>query len=798
MVTLGQGTAANRRSAGRRVTAVVSRRFRPLPCCSPMLLLPTPTARADATAPPGRDRFLDVVKAVAVVRVVLWHTLSWPWLSWIPAMPVMFFANGALLDRSLGRTGHWATLGSRLRRLLVPFWVYAAASVAVMVVAGWRPGLPELLPWVVPLVDPVGSAWGAELWIPLWYVRAYLWFVLLAGPIRALTRRWPVPSVVASIVGVVALGRWEATGTSVPMALGDLLAYSPFVVAGMLYHQRGAPRPGRCLAAAAVGAAVAVLFVRVPPGWDGVVNRSWTLTVCVGVVGLGLATAARSRLGAVGGHWGRLVDLVGARALTVYLWQGFGLLAASHLVRRAGLPAAAADVLALVVVGAAVAAAVVVFGPVEDRAGRRGPRLHRATAAFRPAGAVLLVVLLSSTVAAAAPTATAGAGPGERALDDAPLSGRAVVARAALVGDAIAGGSGGPVAGQGPAGSDRVPAGGAGSVPPPEARLAAITREWISANAGSLAPIGFSSLEAAVVDADGRAWSLEWARDRNGGRVDVGPAPSPGAGDIFPWWSMTKAATTAWLLRSAEAGRVRTDDALSRWVPESPRSADMTLEQLARHTAGVPRDEGRSFAESTPLGDVEAWYRDGRLLFEPGTGFHYSRTGYHLLALALERAEGRSWSDAVTELGERSGAVLRFDDERSSATGPTDPDGRGYRGALWASGGIWSTPADAARFFSWLPRAGLGASSVEAMTRFSADPSRWYYGLGVTPRCPCAVDGDRLTAASFGADGPGGSVATRIDGRATVVLVPDAWFDDGAPRRELFDLESRLLEAASR
>jgi len=107
-----------------------------------------------------RDRFLDVVKAVAVVRVVLWHTLSWPWLSWIPAMPAMFFANGALLDRSVGKAGWWQTVRSRFRRLLLPYWAYAAASVMVMVAAGWRPGLGDLLPWVFPVVDPVGSVWG--------------------------------------------------------------------------------------------------------------------------------------------------------------------------------------------------------------------------------------------------------------------------------------------------------------------------------------------------------------------------------------------------------------------------------------------------------------------------------------------------------------------------------------------------------------------------------------------------------------------------------------------------------------
>jgi hypothetical protein len=51
-------------------------------------------------------------------------------------------------------------------------------------------------------------------------------------------------------------------------------------------------------------------------------------------------------------------------------------------------------------------------------------------------------------------------------------------------------------------------------------------------------------------------------------------------------------------------------------------------------------------------------------------------------------------------------------------------------------------------------------------------------------------------AAAFGADGPGGTVSSRLDGSATVVLAPDSWFEGDSPRREFFDLESRLLEAA--
>lgn len=740
---------------------------------------PPPTHRQPATR---RDRFLDVIKAVAVLRVVLWHTLSWPWLSWIPAMPAMFFANGALLDRSVGRTGWRLTVGGRLRRLLIPYWVYAAASVAVMMVAGWRPDVGDLLPWAVPMVDPVGSTWGAELWIPLWYVRAYLWFVLLAGPLRLATRRWPVAALATSIAGVVALGRWQSSGTEVPIAVGDLLTYMPFVVAGMLYHQRGAPARRWCLTGAAAAGVAAVAFVRMPTGWDGVVNRSWTLTFCVGVVGLGVAMAFRERIGSSRGRWARVVDIIGARALTIYLWQGFGLLVAAHLVRSASLPPSVADLVALVTVGIVVVAAVLIFGPLEDLAGGRPRRLGGVSASAPIVGAVVLVALVAATLAAT-PPGTSDVDTGRAsARDDLPLSGRAVLERAGQVEQSLATG----IVPNAPVDLGDMPV---------DQRLEATTQRWLDDHADSLAPIGFSSLSGAIATEDGRIWSIEWDRNRPDG-VAVSPAASPGDGEVFPWWSITKAATTTWLMRSVEAGRVRLDDGLGQWVPESPQAQDMTLEQLARHTAGLPRDEGLSFLQSTPAGDVGSWFRDGQLLFEPGTGFNYSRTGYHLLALALERAERRSWGDAMMELAELAGTELRLDDEDSALTEPTDPDRRGYRGGLWASGGLRSTPADAARFFRWVARDGLRPESIDTITSFSLDPARWYYGLGVTPRCPCREEGGRLVAAAFGADGPGGTVSSRLDGSATVVLAPDSWFEGDAPRREFFDLESRLLEAA--
>ncbi|CAL9302020.1 hypothetical protein SUDANB51_04784 [Streptomyces sp. enrichment culture] len=49
-----------------------------------------------------RDRYFDVLRAVALVRVVAYHTFGWAWAGLVfPSMGVMFGLAGTLMARSL-------------------------------------------------------------------------------------------------------------------------------------------------------------------------------------------------------------------------------------------------------------------------------------------------------------------------------------------------------------------------------------------------------------------------------------------------------------------------------------------------------------------------------------------------------------------------------------------------------------------------------------------------------------------------------------------------------------------------
>ena len=69
---------------------------------------------------PGRDRYLDLLRSIALVRVVAYHLFGWAWLTVLfPSMGVMFALAGSLMARSLSRPA-WGVIRGRVRRLLPP------------------------------------------------------------------------------------------------------------------------------------------------------------------------------------------------------------------------------------------------------------------------------------------------------------------------------------------------------------------------------------------------------------------------------------------------------------------------------------------------------------------------------------------------------------------------------------------------------------------------------------------------------------------------------------------------------
>lgn len=101
----------------------------------------------------GRDRYFDTLRALALIRVVTYHTFGWPWAGMVfPSMGIMFALAGTLMAKSLERPAP-QVIRSRVRRLLPPFWFWGLFVVTAMLVHGWMPGR-QIVFWVVPLGDP--------------------------------------------------------------------------------------------------------------------------------------------------------------------------------------------------------------------------------------------------------------------------------------------------------------------------------------------------------------------------------------------------------------------------------------------------------------------------------------------------------------------------------------------------------------------------------------------------------------------------------------------------------------------
>ena len=132
------------------------------------------TTSSAAQAPPAPEtgglpewsRWLDVLLAVALVRLVGHHALGWAPLSFFPALGVVFALAGSRVLASLRRAEAIDVIGLRLRALLPPFWLFGLVVVPVMLWHGFgEDPLPEAaqwLFWVVPVLDPPASAWAAD------------------------------------------------------------------------------------------------------------------------------------------------------------------------------------------------------------------------------------------------------------------------------------------------------------------------------------------------------------------------------------------------------------------------------------------------------------------------------------------------------------------------------------------------------------------------------------------------------------------------------------------------------------
>jgi D-alanyl-D-alanine carboxypeptidase len=125
--------------------------------------------------------------------------------------------------------------------------------------------------------------------------------------------------------------------------------------------------------------------------------------------------------------------------------------------------------------------------------------------------------------------------------------------------------------------------------------------------------------------------------------VASGDAATGGEGSLWRFASVTKTYVSATILSLAKDGKLTLEDELSKWVPNVPNTAGVTIRMLLNHTSGIFNfNDDPAFTRTvawTPTQLVEMATSHAPY-FAPGAGFRYSNTDYVLLGLVAEAAGG--------------------------------------------------------------------------------------------------------------------------------------------------------------
>jgi CubicO group peptidase (beta-lactamase class C family) len=185
--------------------------------------------------------------------------------------------------------------------------------------------------------------------------------------------------------------------------------------------------------------------------------------------------------------------------------------------------------------------------------------------------------------------------------------------------------------------------------------------------------------------------------------------------------SMNKMFTATAVLQLVQAGKIKLEDPLGRYLPDYPNqeiATKVTIHQLLTHTGGTGDFFGPEFdahrLELRTLQDYVKLFGMRGPAFEPGRKWAYSNYGMLLLGVIIERVSGASYYDYVRDniyvpAGMTGSGSLAEDEivpDRSIGYMKRDgvwkpnTDTLPYRGT--SAGGGYSTVEDLARFASAL------------------------------------------------------------------------------------------------
>lgn len=254
-----------------------------------------------------------------------------------------------------------------------------------------------------------------------------------------------------------------------------------------------------------------------------------------------------------------------------------------------------------------------------------------------------------------------------------------------------------------------------------------------------------------MTEASGRTWAeASGVADRASGRAAT-------SADLFRIASNSKTFTATAVLMLRDDGLIDLEAPIADFVHDFniPHDDVITVRMLLNHTSGLADHENDTgwLAEQQAAGHSPEYQPQELvaaalavapdLLFAPGTGYHYSNTGYVVLSVIVNRISGMEFKDFVrARIIEPFGLTHTY--ILPGAEMPASPYARGYvfaNGGMsvvdatvmnesWdvGAGGMISTVCDLATFVRLLFGGQiLSADSLAQMETFSAQKN---YGLG--------------------------------------------------------------------
>ncbi len=654
----------------------------------------TPVETSAPSIDDGRDAFLDVVRAVSILRVMFWHALGFWWISWtFAAMPAVFYVSGAVLAKSMRRSTTWTVVRGRLRRLVPPYLAFVSIAFAAVYVA--RPGVIrdsalDVLSWFIPYRAPAPLAWE-DGWLstPLWFLRALVIVLLITPIVRPIGRHLPGWLTLPVWLGSLVVLDWWVDQQTTELAqaivrgVADIICFGGFFALGMSAHQLRYRLSRRVrLLTAGVLAVAAVAVAMLHPPTDMVVNNSFLLSGLVGLAWLMAMLAIEDHLR----HLGEIpairafVGWITNGAMSIYLWHTLALVLAYYVV---GAPRSLGDHVVLIGVFAVLLTLIVAaVRPLESLGlsrGSRRPPIHH----LRVAALAVAIGLLAGQ-ATLFPTFTEAVGPPTP-------SGRPPVA-----------------------GSDNS---GGQDAEPTAAELEAMARS------GEAWLVGHDTDAAAVVE-------IGAATDDRPVLVRLGDDEALDPAVPFEALSLTKTMVGAVALQLVDEGVLTLDGRLPDVDGVSPEITDqLTLRRLLSHATGLADYRyGEGYREDMILTPADAVNIGATGADLDVTESSYASPNFLLAGLVVEQVTRAPLSEV---LAERLFVPLGLDD-----TELVNNSREGFVGH--GSGGVVSTLEDLARWYDALmrERVVLSPEMLDEML-WGGIVYQPNAGLGSWRHCPC-------------------------------------------------------------